>query len=419
MSSGLMLPPPPDPARAKRRARAERVVLLYSPRYESLCNLVAAHRSRDTLLYALLSACNVTSLLRVVAPAAAPAELLSSFHDPKYLVALQEPPTDDIDALDELGLVDDCPVFDGLWQYCSAVVGASLQGASMLMRGQADVAINWGGGRHHAKKAEAAGFCYVNDCVVAILHLLKKFRRVLYLDLDVHHPDGVESAFYTSDRVLCISVHKHCRGFYPGTGVASDTGAGAGKGFTLNLPLSKDGVGDVPFCRLVTEAVAAADHHFAPEALVLQCGADALAGDPLGGFGLTTAGLQRCVERVAALRRPLLLLGGGGYAPAAAARLWTVLTAAAVGPHAVAALPAEVPEHEHFPSYGPDFKLHTPPRPESSGRDGNAPEVVQQLVDRCREALRATTRRTAANGGKKPAPAAAVVPAAAAEVAAA
>ena len=100
-----------------------------------------------------------------------------------------------------------------------------------------DIAINWAGGLHHAKKCEASGFCYVNDIVVGILELLKYHNRVLYIDIDVHHGDGVEEAFYTTNRVMTVSFHRYGEGFFPGTGDLMDIGCGEGKYYSLNVPL--------------------------------------------------------------------------------------------------------------------------------------------------------------------------------------
>lgn len=123
------------------------------------------------------------------------------------------------DGLDNVG--DDCPIFDGLFEYCSISAGGSMgawyehaeltmiEGAARLSRDKCDIAVNWAGGLHHAKKAEASGFCYVNDIVLGILELLRYHQRVLYVDIDVHHGDGVEEAFYTTDRVMTCSFHKY------------------------------------------------------------------------------------------------------------------------------------------------------------------------------------------------------------------
>ncbi|KAJ1548565.1 Histone deacetylase 2, partial [Cladochytrium tenue] len=112
---------------------------------------------------------------------------------------------------------EDCPIFDGLFEFCSLSAGGSISAALKLNRGDSDIAINWGGGLHHAKKSEASGFCYVNDIVLAILELLRVHQRVLYIDIDIHHGDGVEEAFYTTDRVMTVSFHKYGE-YFPGTG---------------------------------------------------------------------------------------------------------------------------------------------------------------------------------------------------------
>lgn len=112
---------------------------------------------------------------------------------------------------------EDCPVFDGVYEFCQISAGGSIASAVKLNHGSADIAINWAGGLHHAKKQEASGFCYVNDIVLSILELLKYHNRVLYIDIDVHHGDGVEEAFYLSDRVMTVSFHKYGE-YFPGTG---------------------------------------------------------------------------------------------------------------------------------------------------------------------------------------------------------
>ncbi len=135
------------------------------------------------------------------------------------------------------------PVFDGMFDFCAMYTGASLEGAVKLNNNQADIAINWSGGLHHAKKFEASGFCYVNDIVIGILELLKYHARVLYSDIDIHHGDGVEEAFYTTDRVMTVSFHKYGNQFFPGTGNVYEVGVGKGKNYSLNVPL-KDGIDD-------------------------------------------------------------------------------------------------------------------------------------------------------------------------------
>ncbi len=110
--------------------------------------------------------------------------------------------------LQRFNVGEDCPVFDGLFEYCQLYTSGSVGGAIRLNEGLNDIVINWGGGLHHAKKSEASGFCYVNDCVLAIIELLNIHPRVLYIDIDIHHGDGVEEAFYTTNRVMTCSFHK-------------------------------------------------------------------------------------------------------------------------------------------------------------------------------------------------------------------
>jgi histone deacetylase 3 len=132
---------------------------------------------------------------------------------------------------------DDCPIFDGLFEFCSLYTGASLDGATRLNNKTSDICINWSGGLHHAKKFEASGFCYVNDIVIAILELLKFYTRVLYIDIDVHHGDGVQEAFYLTDRVMTVSFHKYGNGFFPATGDMYETGYENGRYYSVNVPL--------------------------------------------------------------------------------------------------------------------------------------------------------------------------------------
>jgi histone deacetylase 1/2 len=140
------------------------------------------------------------------------------------------------DQISRFNFGEDCPVFLGLYDYCKTYAAGSVLGADYVLKGEAEIAINWSGGLHHAKKQEASGFCYINDCVLAILELLKKYERVLYIDIDCHHGDGVEEAFYTTDRVVTLSLHKF-GDYFPGTGDIEDIGKDAGKNYSINFPL--------------------------------------------------------------------------------------------------------------------------------------------------------------------------------------
>uniref|UniRef100_H2SKE2 Histone deacetylase 1 n=1 Tax=Takifugu rubripes TaxID=31033 RepID=H2SKE2_TAKRU len=274
---------------------------------------------------------------------------------------------------------DDCPVFDGLFEFCQLSVGGSVAGAVKLNKQQTDIAINWAGGLHHAKKSEASGFCYVNDIVLAILELLKYHQRVLYIDIDIHHGDGVEEAFYTTDRVMTVSFHKYGE-YFPGTGDLRDIGAGKGKYYAVNYPL-RDGIDDESYEAIFKPIMAKVMEMYQPSAVVLQCGADSLSGDRLGCFNLTIKGHAKCVEYMKSFNLPLLMLGGGGYTIRNVARCWTYETAVALD----ASIPNELPYNDYFEYFGPDFKLHISP---SNMTNQNTNDYLEKIKQRLFENLR-------------------------------
>lgn len=143
----------------------------------------------------------------------------------------------------------------------------------MLNHKLADICVNWAGGLHHAKKSEASGFCFVNDIVISILELLKYHNRVLYIDIDVHHGDGVEEAFYTTNRVMTVSLHRfgdngYGDKFFPGTGDLMDIGCGEGKYYSLNVPL-KQFVNDTQFVDVFKTIMEKVREHYRPDCVVL------------------------------------------------------------------------------------------------------------------------------------------------------
>ena len=204
------------------------------------------HRLR--LTHNLLLSYGLYKKMQVYRPHPAHAQEMRKFHSPDYVDFLNRvTPNNSKEYLHQLkkfnlGPSTDCPIFDGLFQFNQLYTGGSIDGAMKLNHGLCDLAINWAGGLHHAKKSEASGFCYINDIVLAILELLKYHARVLYIDLDVHHGDGVEEAFYTTDRVMTVSFHKF-GDFFPGSGALKDIGFGRGKNYSINFPMH-DGIDD-------------------------------------------------------------------------------------------------------------------------------------------------------------------------------
>lgn len=274
---------------------------------------------------------------------------------------------------------DDCPVFDGLFDYCSISAGGSMEGAARLSRDKCDIAINWAGGLHHAKKSEASGFCYVNDIVLGILELLRYHSRVLYIDIDVHHGDGVEEAFYTTDRVMTVSFHKYGE-YFPGTGELRDVGISKGKYYALNFPL-RDGISDENYKSVFEPVIRQVMDDYDPSAIVLQCGTDSLSGDKLGCLNLSMRGHANCVRFVKSFNKPLLLLGGGGYTMRNVSRAWAYETGLAAGVE----LGSEIPVNEYYEYFGPDYELDVKP---SNTEDVNSPEYLERVKNIVLENLR-------------------------------
>ncbi|RZB77541.1 Histone deacetylase 19 isoform B [Glycine soja] len=179
--------------------------------------------------------------------------------------------------------------------------------------------------------------------------------RVLYVDIDIHHGDGVEEAFYTTDRVMTVSFHKF-GDYFPGTGDIRDIGYGKGKYYSLNVPLD-DGIDDESYQSLFKPIMGKVMEIFRPGAVVLQCGADSLSGDRLGCFNLSIKGHAECVRHMRSFNVPLLLLGGGGYTIRNVARCWCYETSVALGIE----LDDKMPQHEYYEYFGPDYTLHVAP----------------------------------------------------------
>lgn len=252
-------------------------------------------------------------------------------------------------------LSDDCPAFDGLFEFCQMYTAGSIDGAKRIMSGEADIAINWSGGLHHAKKASASGFCYVNDIVLAILQLLKKYPRVLYIDIDVHHGDGVEEAFYLTNRVMTVSFHRFGQGYFPETGDVWDRGAQEGLNHSVNVPLHS-GIDDESYEYIFKPVIRKVFENYQPSAVVLQCGADSLAHDPIGQFNLTLKGHGECVKFVKSFKVPTLVLGGGGYNIKSVARCWAYETALLLGQ----TLDDNIPSNDYWQYFDSNHKLHFP-----------------------------------------------------------
>ncbi|KAH9158730.1 hypothetical protein LEN26_002764 [Aphanomyces euteiches] len=291
----------------------------------------------------------------VFEPHWASAEEMKAFHATEYIDFLQKvSPTNEKSLQSEatkfsMGTENaDCPVFDGIFNYCQLSAGGSLDAAYRLIHGLTDIAINWSGGLHHAKKSEASGFCYVNDIVLGILELLKYHPRVLYIDIDVHHGDGVEEAFYTTDRVMTLSFHKY-GDFFPGTGGLKEIGAKDRKYYAVNCPL-KSGIDNEAYMSIFKPVMDKVMETFRPGAVVLQCG---YVKKYLKGHG-------ECVRYVKSFGLPTMVLGGGGYSVRNVSRCWAYETAVCLDEQ----VGNDIPFNEYFEFYAPTFQLDLVPNPE-------------------------------------------------------
>ncbi|KAI6812582.1 histone deacetylase, partial [Hortaea werneckii] len=310
---------------------------------------------------------------------------MTQFHTDEYVDFLQRVTPDNMEQFGreqgKYNVGDDCPVFDGLFEFCGISAGGSMEGAARLNRGKCDVAVNWAGGLHHAKKSEASGFCYINDIVLGILELLRFHPRVLYIDIDVHHGDGVEEAFYATDRVMTVSFHKYGE-YFPGTGELRDIGVSNGKYHAVNFPL-RDGIDDRSYKGVFEPVIGWVMEFYRPSAVVLQCGGDSLSGDRLGCFNLSMRGHANCVNFVKSFNLPTLILGGGGYTMRNVARTWAYETGQLVGME----MGAELPFTDYYEYYSPDFELDVRP---SNMDNANSPEYLEKIKAQVYENLRRT-----------------------------
>lgn len=261
-----------------------------------------------------------------VAPRSLTRAELETFHVPSYLDAIRRAQEGnlDVEAL-HMGLGSpDCPVFRGMLEYASLASGASVVGAECLLQGEAMAAFNPSGGYHHAWPDHASGFCYVNDIVLACMTLTNAGKKVAFVDLDVHHSDGVQGAFYDRPDVLVISMHESGRTLFPGSGFEDEIGTGKGRGYTVNVPLpvgTYDGIYERTFDEIVLPLL----HAYRPDCIVMEMGMDTLAGDPLAHLHLTNNAPADCLSKVMRLNKPILVTGGGGYHVENTVRGWALV----------------------------------------------------------------------------------------------
>ena len=270
-------------------------------------------------------------------PAAATVQQLSEFHDSDYVAALQYADSTgkvspQVRERYHIGTLEN-PLFEGLFERAATTVGGSVLAARLAAEGY--VVFHPSGGTHHGRRDRASGFCYFNDPVFAIRTLLDEgSERVLYVDLDAHHGDGVEDAFADHRQVMTISIHEQDR--WPYSGAADDRRGGRAR----NFPVPRN-FNDAELHYLLEQAVLPIATDFGPDALVLCCGADSLAGDPLSSMQLSNLALWDAMDRLLEFNVPTVVLGGGGYNPWTVCRYWAGMWGRLSGQVMPESLPAE------------------------------------------------------------------------------
>jgi len=342
---------------------------------------------RLKLTYELIKAYGLLSLpdVRVVKANPAAEDDLLLYHTGDYIDILKAANSGlEIPGEERYGLgFEDNPVFEGVFEWSRLVTGASLQAADLVDSGEVSIAFNISGGLHHALASRASGFCYINDPVVVISSLLKKGRRIAYIDIDAHHGDGVQAAFYHTDKVLTISLHESGRYLFPGTGFESETGEGEGKGYSVNIPMppSSD---DELFVYTFNEVVPSLIKRFSPDIIVGQLGVDSFLTDPLTHLNYTTNGFCEVVGKMKDLSPKWIALGGGGYEITNVAKAWTLAWAIMNNVDPPDNLPETFLKQYPLEGFG-SRKLRDEQYQETGAKKEMMREEVERLIARIRE----------------------------------
>jgi acetoin utilization protein AcuC len=261
----------------------------------------------------------------VLSPERLDEELLYLFHDEWYIDLLKRADRGEFTVemlYAGLGTADN-PLFRGMFDLMLKIAGGTYAGAKLLLNGKARCVFSPISGLHHAERNRASGFCYVNDIAIAGAALVREGRRIACVDIDAHHGNGVQDAFYASDRVLTISVHESGETLFPGSGNETEIGEGAGVGYNVNIPL-KAGTDDEVYVYAFDAIVPQLLEQFAPEIVFMQIGGDCHRDDPLAHLNVTSNGYKSVVGTVNSLSPRILAMGGGGYNVFKTAALWVL-----------------------------------------------------------------------------------------------
>ncbi len=320
--------------------------------------------------------------VEAVGPRLASRDEILLFHEDIY-VKLVEKYSEKGSGLLDMG---DTPAFKGCYEATSLVVGASLKGCDLIMDGRFSHAFNPSGGLHHAHPNRASGFCIFNDPAVAISYLKTKHnvKRLLYLDIDAHHGDGVMYGFYEDPSVLDIDFHESGRFLFPGTGFPDETGEGEAKGLKVNVPLLPE-TGDQAYLNAFRQLVPDLARKFRPEIILVQCGADGHFDDRLAQLRLSTNAYREVVGEMHHLAHALcngrfLLFGGGGYTLANVPRVWATAFTTLAGLDPSDEIPKEwAEEFARLTGEDPPSRFHDPPTKDHDETLKETRRVLEQL----------------------------------------
>jgi acetoin utilization protein AcuC len=330
-------------------ARAERPLLVYHRdfiKYDFRADH-ALREERGKLARDLIEALGLLKFAEERAPAPAEDQDILAVHDPTYVRVVKRLSGDPRVPEPEFGLEPgDNPPFRGMYEAALLQAGGTLLACDQIANGEATRAYNLGGGFHHAMPARASGFCIFNDIAVGIHRMLTSgVRRVMYVDIDGHHGDGVQAMFYRDPRVLTLSLHEDGRYLFPGTGFVEELGEGDGRGYSVNVPLPPH-TGDASWTKAFDAVLLPIAEAFRPEVLFTQTGADAHTSDPLTHLDLTTEAYEHAGARFDELARRWcgdrwVAVAGGGYDVTTVPRVWTLLFGALVRRRPANSLPEE------------------------------------------------------------------------------
>lgn len=342
---------------------------------------------RLRLVYELLQAYGVFQHpnARLITPRVATQEEIHVFHTRDYVQAVQAFSRGErLEEQRKYNFSDtgDNTVNPGMYEAAALAVGASLTAAETVWRGEAAVAFNAGGGYHHAMPGYASGFCIFNDPVLAIRWLTKQGARVVYVDIDAHHGDGVQDAFYDTDQVMTISIHESGRYLFPNRGGVNEMGKEAGYGYSVNVPLAPHTT-DETYLWALRQVVPPLVRAFKPDVLATQLGVDTHMNDPLTHLALTSYGHREAVRELSRLSPgKWIAFGGGGYDLSAVTRCWTLDFATMVDVE----LPDDIPE-AFRETYGL-AKIHDPHTPRFDGvKREFARRLAEESVKEIRERI--------------------------------